>query len=36
VCFYNGLVANANGTLLYGAAVNGGVANEGAIFQFTP
>lgn len=33
---YNGMVANASGTVFYGATVNGGVANEGAIYQFTP
>jgi len=33
---YNGMVANAGGTALYGATVHGGSANEGAIYQFTP
>ncbi len=33
---YNGMVANAAGTVLYGATVHGGTANEGAIYQFLP
>lgn len=33
---YNGLVANQTGTVLYGATVHGGVANEGSIYQLTP
>lgn len=33
---YNGMVADSTGTVLYGATVHGGTANEGAIYQFTP
>jgi len=33
---YNGMVADAAGTVLYGATVQGGTSNEGAIYRFTP
>jgi uncharacterized repeat protein (TIGR03803 family) len=33
---YNGMVADSTGTVLYGATVQGGASNEGAIYRFTP